>query len=78
MISDQTKVKVNEQRLENCVIKFFDYANMVLDTTIVFLGSIVRELCKIFEIWDNGGLLHDARITNPMTPSDSLTMKTYI
>ena len=29
-------------------------------------------------IWDNGGLLHNARITNPMTPSDSLTMKTYI
>ena len=42
------KAKVNEQRLENGFIRFLDYAIMVLDTMIVFLGAIVRELWKIF------------------------------
>ena len=46
---DRTKGKVNEQRLENGFIRFIDHANMVIDTTIVFLGAIVRELWAMFE-----------------------------
>ena len=60
MIVNQTKGKVNEQTLENGFIGFIDLANIIIDTTIVFLGAIVRELWTIFEIWDNNGLLHNA------------------
>ena len=41
------KVKINEQIVENCSIRFLDHANMVLDTDIVFLGTILSELGAI-------------------------------
>ena len=50
MILTRMKVKVNEQRLENGFIRFLDYANMVVDTMIVLLGAIDRELWTIFDL----------------------------
>ena len=41
------KVKIHEQIVENCSIRFLDHENMVLDTDIVFLGSILTELWTI-------------------------------
>ena len=55
---DRTKLKANEQRLENGFIRFIDHANMVIDTTIMFLGAVVRELWTIFEL----GIMADCYI----------------
>ena len=72
------KVKINEQIVENCSIRFLDHENMVIDTDIVFSRYHTYRAMDDLTLRHIGRLLHNARRTTPVTLSDSSAIKTYI